>query len=93
MNKAVLVDHIHKKTGVPKETIEAVLNAFIEAFSHQLHQHGRIELRRFGVWTTHKAQPRQALDPRNGDTVQVPARTHVRWSASETLLRYLNQED
>jgi integration host factor subunit beta len=56
-----------------KEIVQLVFNGIIET----LVEKGRIELRNFGVFEVKKRKPRQARNPRTGETVMVPERAVV----------------
>ena len=52
---------------------------------------GRIELRNFGAFEVKRRKPRQARDPRTGDTVKVPARLVVTFKPGREMEERVGQ--
>jgi integration host factor subunit beta len=61
--------------SVVKEAIQNLFDGIIDILVAE----GRIELRNFGVFEAITRKPRQARNPRTGETVMVPERKMIRF--------------
>jgi integration host factor subunit beta len=88
--KRDLVDRIAEATGTTKVRTDAIIDLFLVELVEVLAAEGRVELRDFGVLRTVDLAARTARNPRTGDPVEVPARTHVRFKAGKATRARLN---
>lgn len=88
--KRDLVDRIAEATGTTKVRTDAIVEMFLEELVETLATEGRVELRDFGVLRTVDLPARTARNPKTGDPVDVPARTHVRFKAGKAMRARLN---
>ena len=77
MTKKEMAKAIADKTGAARAEARQIVQWVIDGIIEALVTAGRIELRNFGVFKVQKRQPRQARNPRTGETVKVPARLVV----------------
>jgi integration host factor subunit beta len=75
--KRELVKTIAEKTALTQVQTAEVIQLALDAIAEAIVSDGRMELRNFGVFEVKLRQPRKARDPRNGATMDVPARNVV----------------
>lgn len=86
MLRSDLVDLVAR--GHPKMTrseIGAVVDAFFETIVERLEHGGRVELRRFGVFSRRHRKPHTGRNPCTGETVEVPAKTVPYFSPAKAI--------
>ncbi|HVS36589.1 MAG TPA: HU family DNA-binding protein [Gemmataceae bacterium] len=77
MTKKDLATAISEELGITSlMALQAVQRVF-DGITETLVEHGRIELRNFGIFQVRKRKPRKARNPRTGENVKVPARLVV----------------
>ncbi|EHH67806.1 HU family DNA-binding protein [Gluconobacter morbifer] len=86
---AVLQDSIQCTGVVAQRAANDLLDAIIE----ELRQEGRFTLPSFGTFTVCETGARQAVNPRTGAPVEVPAKRTVRFKASPGLKQTLDKEE
>jgi len=72
--KADLVEKIAKSTGISKVDTKIVVDGVISSIIEAIAEGNKVELRGFGVFNSKKRKPRQARNPRTGDTVELKER-------------------
>lgn len=85
MNKGDLVDAIAKQTDMSKSGAEAVVNAFVSTVTGALKKGDKVTLTGFGTFSISRRGPRQARNPRTGETIQVKASKVPRFKAGAGL--------
>jgi integration host factor subunit beta len=55
-----------------RKDLEKFLDIFFKEVKQALHRGERVELRRFGVWSTHIQKARISRNPRTGEKVNTP---------------------
>jgi integration host factor subunit beta len=90
MTKAELVELIAQRTGVSKKDTGIVVNLILENIGGALTRGDKVELRGFGSFKVKNRRPRQARNPRTGDSVAVPSKQVPYFKASNELKARLN---
>ena len=67
MTKKEIVKQISEKLSVPQLTIKEIVQLTFDSIIETLIQHGRIELRNFGVFEVKKRKGRDALSRAAGE--------------------------
>lgn len=73
MNKSGLVDEIAALTKLPKNEVEAVLNAAIESITKAVKSGDDVTLSGFGTFTKTTRKERQGYNPHTGQEMKIPA--------------------
>ena len=72
--KRDLVKTIAERAALPQAQTGEVVQLTLEAIVEAVIDHGRLELRNFGVFEVKHRAPRKARHPVTGETMDVPAR-------------------
>ena len=93
MTRSELVERIAAK--VPNLTIkdiDRIVDVIFNRLVSALADGDRVELRGFGAFSVRERQPRIAINPKNKNTVSVPAKKIVHFKTGKELHNRLNQE-
>lgn len=85
MNQAELVAGIASTTGMPKSQVEAVLGEVAEKAKAALKSGGEISLPGLGKLKTKVSAARTGRNPKTGESVEIPAKTKVKFSVAKEL--------
>ena len=59
---------------------------------HSLYKKERVELRGFGIWSTHTQKARISRNPKTGEKVNTPEKKTVHFKMSKELIKKINNE-
>ena len=91
MNKKELITAIGKKvTLISHAHIDLVLSATDSIIKKELAAGGKVQLRNFGIFTTKKRAARISRNPKTGESVNVPAKLAVKFTAAPKLKNVVN---
>lgn len=90
MTKLDIVDEIAKEFGLSHKDSVAIVNAVLARIVAGVEADGRVEVRKFGVFSLATRPARKAHNPRTGATVDVPARRAMRFRQSAVVAERLN---
>lgn len=85
MNKAELVDAAAAKSGATKAMTAEMLDALMTTIKETLSRQHSVQLIGFGTFDVSKRAAREGRNPSNGNTINIPARTVVRFKAGKKL--------
>ena len=85
MNKSDLAKSIALSADLPKKTAEDVVNTIFDSLSQELSDGGRIEIRGFGSFYCKTYEAREGRNPRTGEAINVPEKTHVLFRVGKEL--------
>lgn len=81
-----LVSEVAAKTGFTKKDSKEAVKATLEAVAGFLRDGDSVALVGFGTFGVRESAPRKGRDLRTGEVIDIPARAHVRFKASKSLL-------
>lgn len=90
MNKAELVDALAGKSGLQKQEVKKVLDAYIDIVTDRMTHNEEITLVGFGTLTPRPQTSRLARNPKTGTPVMIQARTTVKFKPGKYLLEAIN---
>ena len=85
MNKTELINAVAEKAGLSKKAAEAAVNATLSAITEGLKTEEKVQLVGFGSFETKKRAARTGLNPRTGESVEIPASTVPAFKAGKAL--------
>ena len=75
-----------------KKDLEKFLDIFFKEVKQALSRGERVELRGFGVWSTHIQKARISRNPRTGEKVNTPKKKTIHFKMSKELFNKLNND-
>ena len=73
-----------------KKDIEKFLNIILNEIKKTLKRGERVELRGFGIWSTHIQKARISRNPKTGKSISVREKLHPYFRASKGLKEVIN---
>ena len=77
--------------NILKKDIEKILDIVFEEIIETLCRGENIEIRGFGTYKVVNRKARQGRNPKNSETVQIPAKKAIKWKMSKILYNKLNK--
>ena len=90
MNKSDVISGVAGETGMSRQDVEQVIDAFFDTVRAAVSQGDRVAWPSFGSFSATARQARTGRNPRTGEAVAIPASTAVKFSASTALKTALN---
>ena len=94
MNKSEVVSSLATKCNIPKSKAEEIVKTLfspeIGIIAKALKSGDGIAFQGFGTFSVRKRKARKALNPKNGETISVPARKVASFKAGTTLKKTIN---
>ena len=86
MTKADLVERISREAGITKKAAEWALTCVTNSIQGCVKKKERIALPGLGSFSTAKRKARTGRNPRTGQTINIPAKTVVKFSPAKELV-------
>ena len=75
-----------------KKDLQKFLDIFFKEVKQALSRGERVELRGFGVWSTHTQKARISRNPKTGEKVNTPKKKTIHFKMSKELFNKLNND-
>ena len=75
-----------------KKDLEKFLDIFFKEVKQALSRGERVELRGFGVWSTHTQKARISRNPKTGEKVNTPKKKTIHFKMSKEMFKKLNND-
>lgn len=85
MNKKELVDYISKSANLSKTQAADALKGTLGAITNSLKNSDRVTLVDFGTFSTSKREARTGRNPQNGKSINISAKTVVKFKAGKAM--------
>mgnify|MGYP006137319629 CR=1 FL=1 len=76
-----------------KKDLEKFLNIVLNEVKNALKRGERVELRGFGMWSTHIQKARTSRNPRTGEKIKTPEKKTIHFKMSKELFNKLNNNE
>ena len=76
-----------------KKDIEKFLNIILNEIKKTLKWGERVELRGFGIWSTHIQKARISRNPKTGEKIQTPEKKTIHFKMAKELFNKLNNNE
>ena len=76
-----------------KKDIEKFLNIILNEIKKTLKKGERVELRGFGIWSTHIQKARISRNPKTGEKIQTPEKKTIHFKMAKELFNKLNNNE
>jgi len=91
MTRSMLIEKVAEKVeGLTLKQTEIVVETVFDSIKEALSNNEKIEIRGFGNFRLKERQPRNARNPKTGESVDVPSKMAVRFKAGKALRESLN---
>jgi len=75
-----------------KKDLEKFFNIFLNQVMESLKRGERVELRGFGIWSSHFQKTRISRNPKTGEKVHTPKKRTIHFKMAKELFNKLNNE-
>ena len=76
-----------------KRDLEKFLIIVLDEIKLALSKNERVELRGFGIWSTHNQKARISRNPKTGEKVETPEKKTIHFKMSKELFKNLNKNE
>ena len=76
----------------PKKNLEKFFNIILEEIKYSLKKGYRVELRGFGMWSTHVQKARISRNPKTGEKVDTPKKKTIHFKMAKELFNKINNK-
>ena len=73
-----------------KKDLEKFFNIILEEIKYSLKKGDRVELRGFGMWSTHVQKARISKNPKTGEKINTPEKKTIHFKMAKELLQNIN---
>ena len=92
MVKSELVTKLaNQYPNILRRDIEKIISIIFDEISDALRRGENIEIRGFGTYKVVERKARQGRNPKNYESIQIPAKKGIKWKMSKTLFNRLNK--
>ena len=91
MKKTDLIHAIAEQSGLSKKDAEKALNATIDTIIKAVAEGEKIQLTGFGTFEKRQRNARTGVDPRTGNTIEIPASKVPAFKAGKGFKDIVNQ--
>lgn len=90
MRKKDLIKYVSDKTMITQTDASIIIDVFLDGIKEGLYNNESVKLKFFGTFFVQDRKARTALNPRNQETVEVPAKKVVKFKPSKILHEGIN---
>ena len=76
-----------------KKDLEKFFNIILEERKYSLKKGDRVELRGFGMWSTHVQKARISRNPKTGEKVNTPEKKTIHFKMAKELFQKINNKN
>jgi len=91
MNKTELIEDVANKAGLTKAQTQDVLKALVSTITETVADGDKVTLVGFGTFEPKVRSAREGRNPKNGDTIQIPAARVPTFSAGKAFREAVNK--
>ena len=89
--KSKLLDQLSKNyPNFKKKDLEKFSNIIFEEIKTTLKRGERVELRNFGIFSTHIQKPRISRNPQTGEKIHTPKKKTIHFKMAKDLFKKIN---
>jgi len=76
-----------------KKDLEKFFNIILEEIKYSLKKGNRVELRGFGMWSTHVQKARISKNPKTGEKINTPEKKTIHFKMAKELFQKINNKN
>ena len=92
MNKSDLVKYVSDKTKVTENDLSIIFDVFLKGIKNALERSERVTIKNFGSFFLQDRKARTALNPKNQEKIDVPAKTVIKFKSSKKMIDMINRK-
>ncbi len=77
---------------IPNNDIERIIDLLFKYLGNALSHQRNIEIRGLGTFKVKKMPPRNARNPKTGETIKIEAKNKIKWKSSKLLNYRINKD-
>lgn len=85
MTRTELIEAIAQETGSDRQQAKALLEGFTRIIEREMKNEGEVPLAGLGKFKVVKRQARTGRNPMTGESIQIPAKTVVKFTVAKVL--------
>jgi DNA-binding protein HU-beta len=85
MTRTELIDAVAAEIGGDKKAAKAFIEGFTRIVENEMKKEGEVPLAGLGKFKVSKRQARTGRNPATGETIQIPAKTVVKFTVAKAL--------
>jgi DNA-binding protein HU-beta len=85
MTRTDLIEAIAQETGSDRQQAKAYLEGFTRVIEREMKNEGEVPLAGLGKFKVVKRQARTGRNPMTGESIQIPAKTVVKFTVAKVL--------
>ncbi len=85
MTRTELIEAIAQETGSDRQQAKAFLEGFTRIIEREMKNEGEVPLAGLGKFKVVKRQARTGRNPMTGESIQIPAKTVVKFTVAKAL--------
>jgi DNA-binding protein HU-beta len=89
MTQAEVINHFADKTGLKRAQVKEFFDELTQLAGREVKSKGEFTLPRFGKLVLSERRAREGRNPQTGETIQIPAKTALRFRVARTMAREL----
>lgn len=90
MNKGDLINKVAESAGLTKNQATAAVNSALDSIADCLKNGDKVTLIGFGTFSVSHRAARQGRNPQTGETIQIAAKSNVKFKAGKELTDAVN---
>ena len=91
MKKTELIEAIKESTGLSKKDAEKALTATLDTIIKAVAEGDKVQLTGFGTFEQRQRNARTGVDPRTGNSIEIPASKVPAFKAGKAFKDFVNQ--
>ena len=92
MTKKEIIDQISDRTGITRQAVEIIFNEGMSVLADAFANNESVFLRGFGTFEVVKRAAKKARNIAAGKTIEIPARSDVKFRLSKEVKERMNNE-
>ena len=85
MTQSQVSAHLADRVGLTKRQAKTTLEEVTALVVRELKKEGSLRFARLGIFRKRKSKARMGRNPATGETIKIPARTRLRFTAAKAL--------
>ncbi len=90
MTKADLIDAVVKRTELPRQRAEEIVNGLLDDIIGALKNGDKVNISGFGTFSVSQRKARTGRNPKTGETIQIASSRAAKFKAGKTLKESLS---